>query len=246
MTTDPKLSDWLGMEYCSSLTKCTLLRRYKRFLADVRLDDGTEITVHCPNPGSMMGVAPEGAPAWISTSPNKNRKLTHTLELVDVDGGLVAINTNNPNKIGEEATRAGKIPELTGFASIKREVKYGENSRIDILLDMPGGSQTFVEIKNVHLMRQQGLAEFPDSVTTRGAKHLSELTSMRAQGARAVMLFIVQRMDCETLKPAEDLDPAYAKALRSAAAAGVETLCYDCEVTVDGVTLRKKLPVILD
>ncbi len=234
------------MEFPSPLLPGVLVKRYKRFLADIELDSGETITAHCPNPGSMMGVAPPGAPAWVSVSPSKTRKLPHTFELVEVDGGLVAINTNNPNKIAAEAIAAGRIPKLAAFAALRREVKYGENSRIDILLEGDGdAAPTYVEVKNVHLMRDGGLAEFPDSVTTRGAKHLRELVGVAAKGARAVMLFIVQRMDCERLRPAEDLDPAYAAALRHAAANGVETLCYDCEITLNGVELRRPLPVKL-
>ncbi|MEO0398501.1 MAG: DNA/RNA nuclease SfsA [Pseudomonadota bacterium] len=234
------------MRFPSELSRGVLERRYKRFLADITLENGEEITGHCPNPGSMLGVAPEGAPAWVSLSPSKTRKLPYTLELVKVDGGLVAINTNNPNKIGAEAIEAGLIPELTGYETLKREVKYGENSRIDILLS--GGRRdrpAYVEIKNVHLMRAPGLAEFPDSVTKRGAKHLVELANQKAAGDRAVMLFIVQRTDCRSLAPADDLDPEYGRALRAAVAAGVEVLCYDCEVTTNEVRLRRPLPVTL-
>ncbi|MBI1392873.1 MAG: DNA/RNA nuclease SfsA [Alphaproteobacteria bacterium] len=233
------------MEFPSPLRRGTLLRRYKRFLADVRLEDGSEATVHCPNPGSMLGVAPPGAPAWVSVSANRNRKLAMTLELVEVDGGLVAINTNNPNRIAAEAITEGRIPSLSPAAGLRREVKYGANSRIDILLESDGAPPTYVEVKNVHMMRSPGLAEFPDSVTARGAKHLRELSDVRAGGARSVMLFVVQRMDCERLRPAADLDPAYAAALRNAVDAGVETLCYDCEITTAAATLRRPLPIEL-
>ncbi|MEM6414206.1 MAG: DNA/RNA nuclease SfsA [Pseudomonadota bacterium] len=232
------------MLFPSPLQQGLLKKRYKRFLADITLDTGEEITAHCPNPGSMMGVAPANAPAWVSLSPSKTRKLPHTLELVKVDGGLVAINTNNPNKIGAEAITNGLIPELTGYKEIQREVKYGENSRIDILLS--GGRRkkpAYVEIKNVHLMREKGLAEFPDSVTARGAKHLRELSEMRANGYRAIMLFIVQRMDCKQFTTAVDLDPTYAQSLLEAIKAGVEVLCYDCEITTNEVRLRKPLAV---
>ena len=232
------------MRFPSPLIRGRLIKRYKRFLADVILEDGEEVTAHCANPGSMMGVAPEGAPVWLSRSDSKTRKLKYSWELVEVDGGLVAINTGNPNKIGAEAIECGFIPELTGYGELRREVKYGENSRIDILLE--GGRRrkpAYVEIKNVHLMREPGLAEFPDCVTARGAKHLDELAAMVADGARAVMLYIVQRSDCQTFRPAADLDPVYAERMGAARKAGVELLCYDCEVTSSEVRLRKALPI---
>jgi len=191
-----------------------------------------------------MGVAPPGARAWISTAQSKNRKLPRTLELVEVDDTLVAINTNNPNRIAAEAIEQGQIVELQGYACLRREVRYHKNSRIDLLLDDgPGGSDCLVEIKNVHLKRETGLAEFPDSVTARGVKHLEALGAEKAQGRRAVMLFIVQRGDCERFSTAPDLDPAYHRAFENALAAGVEALCYDCDINLGGVTLRKALPI---
>ncbi|MEO0612202.1 MAG: DNA/RNA nuclease SfsA [Pseudomonadota bacterium] len=231
------------MDFPSPLTKATLIKRYKRFLADLTLADGTEVTAHCANPGSMMGVAPTGATAWLSWSDSKTRKLPWSLELVEVDNTLVAINTNNPNKIGTEAIKAGLIPPLSGYETLRREVKYSVNSRIDILLNGPGKPDCYVEIKNVHLMRTPGLAEFPDSVTSRGAKHLGDLSAMVAAGHRAVMLYIVQRGDCDSFALARDLDPAYGKAMDAARAAGVDVLCYDCDVSVSGVTARRPLPV---
>ncbi len=239
------------MKFPSALQSGRLIRRYKRFLADIALDPSEgaaveTITAHCANPGSMMGVAPEGARVWVSRSASKTRKLPYSWELVEVDGGLVAINTSNPNAIATEAIAAGRIPALSGYSSLARERPYGTSSRIDILLeDSSAGRSCFVEVKNVHLMRQRGLAEFPDCVTTRGAKHLAELTNIVASGSRAVMLFIVQRSDCDRLSPARDLDPAYAAALEAAASSGVELLCYDCQVSLDGVSLRHQLPIVL-
>ena len=192
----------------------------------------------------MLGVAIEGAPVWVSRHDGKGRKLPYSWELIDLDGVLVPINTSNPNKIAFEAVDGGLIPELTGYNSIRREVKYGEGSRIDLLLE--GGRRKvpcYVEIKNVHLSRKKGLAEFPDSVTARGAKHLGELMKVAESGARAVMLFIVQRSDCQRFRPAADLDPKYAALLAEAAENGVEILCYDCEVTLTEVVLRKPLEV---
>lgn len=235
------------MKFASPLLTGTLRKRYKRFLADITLDDGQEITAHCANPGSMMGVAPEGAPVWVSEHHGKGRKLPYSWELADIDGTLIAINTSNPNKIAYEAIEKGMIPELSGYGNIRREVKYGEASRIDLLLDEGKGKRAdqpcYVEIKNVHLMRDPGLAEFPDSVTARGTKHLRELSAMVETGARAVMLYIVQRGDCARFAPAADLDPAYAAALTEAVKAGVETLCYDCEITTNEVVLRKALEI---
>ena len=238
------------MRFASPLLRGTLRKRYKRFLADITLDDGREITAHCANPGSMMGVAPQDAPVWVSEHHGKGRKLPYSWELVSVDDTLVAINTGNPNKIAHEAIAKGMIPELAGYAQIRPEVKYGASSRIDLLLEGGKGKRAgrpcYVEIKNVHLMRQPGLAEFPDSVTTRGAKHLAELSAMVESGARAVMLYIVQRGDCARLAPAADLDPGYAAALAEAVKAGVETLCYDCEITTSEVVLRKPLEILLE
>lgn len=232
------------MRLPSPLQRGKLLQRYKRFLADIELADGRTVTAHCANPGSMLGVAIDGAPVWAHEHGDKKRKLAFSWELVEVDNTLVPVNTSNPNKIAFEAIKAGVIPELSGYGDIAREVKYGEGSRIDLLLS--GGRRKkpcFVEVKNVHLSRARGLAEFPDSVTTRGAKHLRELSHVAAAGSRAVMLFVVQRSDCQRFAPAGDLDPAYAEALKSAHAAGVELLCYDCEVTTAEVVLRKALEI---
>lgn len=232
------------MEFSAPLQTGRLIRRYKRFLADITLDTGEEITAHCANPGSMMGIAIEGAKVWVSKSTNKARKFPYSWEMVEVDETLVPINTSNPNKIGAEAIAAGMVPALNDYQSIQREVKYGENSRIDLLLTE--GSDTkpcYVEIKNVHLMRSPGLAEFPDSVTARGAKHLGELARMAETGARAVMLFIVQRMDCQEFSVAADIDQKYAAAFQAALDAGVETMCYDCAITTTHVELRKELPI---
>ena len=233
------------MLFSTPLKPGRLVQRYKRFLADIELDDGRAITAHCPNPGSMMGLKAPGSPVWVSEHDDPKRKLKFTLELVEADGDLVAVNTMNPNKIAEEAILAGKIAELSSHDRLRREVKYGANSRIDLLLEHDDRPPTYVEVKNCHLMRRPGLAEFPDSVTTRGAKHLGELSDMVKDGARAVQLFIVQRMDCTILSPARDLDPNYAEALTAAAHAGVEVLAYDCAINLTGVTVRKPLEVAL-
>lgn len=235
------------MRLPAPLVKGRLKKRYKRFLADVILEDGREGVAHCANPGSMLGVAVENAPVWVHEHGDPKRKLAFSWELVEVDGTLIPVNTTNPNKIVPEAIERGVIPELSGYGDIAREVKYGQSSRIDLLLT--GGRRKkscYVEIKNVHLRRRPGLAEFPDSVTKRGAKHLEELSGVAAQGDRAVMLFVVQRGDCARFAPAADLDPAYAEALKRAASAGVELLCYDCEITTSEIVLRKALEIELE
>jgi sugar fermentation stimulation protein A len=234
------------VRFPAPLLRGTLQRRYKRFLADIRLDDGRGITAHCANPGSMMGVAVEGARAFVSEHKDAKRKLPFSWQISEVDGVLIPVNASNPNRIVAEALADQVIPELSGYKDIRSEVKYGEKSRVDFLL--AGGRRRkpcYVEVKNVHLMRQTGLAEFPDSVTARGVKHLKELAAAKSAGARAVMLFVVQRNDCNRLRPAADLDPAYAAALKEAAKAGVELLCYDCEVTTAEVVLRRPLEIDL-
>ena len=230
------------MEFCSPLERGRLVQRYKRFFADVVLDDGREITAHCPNPGAMLGLNTPGLPAWVSRSDSPTRKLAHTLELVDVDGGLVGINTLHPNRIVAEALAADAIPELGGYAEVRREVKYGAASRVDFLLSGPDRPPCWLEIKNVHLSRGDGLAEFPDCVAARSLKHLGELSREVAGGARAVMLYVIQRGDCGLFDTAPDLDPAYAKGLTEAARAGVEVLCYDCDISCERIVLRRRLP----
>jgi sugar fermentation stimulation protein A len=225
-----------------------LIRRYKRFLADVQLDAGDEITAHCANPGSMMGLATPGARVWLAVSDDPKRKLRHSWKLVEADFGwnspqLVGIDTGHPNRIAEEAVAAGAIPELAGYGAIRREVRYGRNSRIDLLLSGDGRPDAYVEVKNVHLMRRPGLIEFPDSVTSRGAKHLEELGDMVEAGARAVMLFVIQ-MDGERFDIARDIDKAYDVAFRRALARGVETLAYVCRVETTAITLARRVPIV--
>ncbi|MBC00974.1 MAG: DNA/RNA nuclease SfsA [Rhodobacteraceae bacterium] len=220
------------MQFPEALVSGRLTRRYKRFLADVVLDDtGEEITAHCANPGAMLGLTAPGSRVYLSRSDNPKRRLKYSWELIEADETLVGINTAHPNALVEEALQAGLVPELSGFASLRREVKYGRNSRIDILLEAESAPPVYVEVKNVHLMRAAGLAEFPDSVTARGAKHLVEMSDMVAAGARAAMVYLVQRGDCETLSLARDIDPAYAAAFDAARAAGVEAYALGCSVS---------------
>ena len=235
------------MRFPSPLQRGVLVRRYKRFLADVTLDDGQETTVHVPNPGAMLGLAEPGMGVWLSRSASKTRKLPLTLELVEADGGLVGVNTMNPNRIvaealGTGALAAGAIPELACYATVRPEVRYGEASRIDFLLTGEDRPPCWLEVKNVHLMREAGLAEFPDCVAARSTRHLRELEGMVAQGHRAVQLFIVQRMDCGRFDTAGDLDPTYHTALRHAAQAGVEVLVYRCTLSTEGVSAAGRIP----
>ena len=232
------------MKFDTPLVSGKLLKRYKRFLADVVLDgDGSEITAHCANPGSMLGLKEPGSRVWLSLSDNPKRKLKYSWELIEVDGALVGINTAHPNRLVEEALERGMIPALSGYQTLRREVKYGKNSRIDILLEGGDGSKTYVEVKNVHLMREQGLAEFPDSVTARGAKHLAELAGMVAEGHRAAMVFLVQRPDCAVLSLAGDIDPTYAAAFADARSAGVEAFAIGCEISIDGIEASKPVEI---
>lgn len=229
------------MDFPSPLRRGRLVARYKRFFADVVLDDGAEITAHCPNPGAMLGLNTPGLPVWVSRSDDPKRKLAHTLELVEVDGGLVGINTMHPNRLVAEALAAGAIPELAGYASHRREVKYGEASRIDFLLETPDRPACWLEVKNCHFVRTPGLAEFPDCVAARSLKHLRELEAMIAEGDRAAVLFVVQRADCDAFSACRDLDPAFSDGLERTADAGVEVLAYACELSISGIRLTRRI-----
>jgi len=240
------------MRFTSELIPATLIRRYKRFLADVELADGTILTAHVANPGAMTGLQAEGARVWLSKSPSLARKLPYSWELIEADFGggseLTGVNTMHPNPIVAEALAANIIPELAGYGSIRREVKYGrtingKGSRVDFLLEDPARPPCYVEVKNVHLMRRVGVAEFPDSVTARGAKHLDELAEMVASGARAVMLFVIQIGSARTFVLARDIDPAYARAFDRARAAGVEALAWTCSLTRDEIRLERPVPI---
>lgn len=221
-------------------TQGTLIKRYKRFLADVRLDNDKIITAVCSNTGSMKSCSDPGSRVCLSISDNPNRKYAHTWELVYANDTWVGINTHLPNKLVFRAIQKDLIPELGGYTTIRKEVKYGENSRIDILLST-GDKKCYVEVKNVTLV-EDNVARFPDAVSARGTKHLNELMNMIDQGHRAVMFYLVQRADATTFRPADDIDPLYADTLRQAHQHGVEILVYAANVSIDEITLGKALP----
>ena len=235
------------MRFSAPLIPATLVKRYKRFLADVVLPSGETITAHVANPGAMTGLAAPGAQVWLSKSDKPGRKLPYSWELVEVDLGggleLVGVNTGHPNPLIGTALADGAIAELAGYGSIRREVKYGRNSRVDFLLEGQGKSPCYLEVKNVHLMRRQGLAEFPDCVTARGAKHLAELSDMMAAGNRAVMLFLIQIGSATRFALARDIDPAYGAAFDKARAAGVEAIAYRCGVTTEGIVVAGRVEI---
>jgi sugar fermentation stimulation protein A len=232
------------MRFPSPLVEARLIRRYKRFLADVQFADGSVATVHVANPGSMIGLTAEGSRVLVSRAQNPARKLAWSLELIEADGTLVGVNTAHPNRLVADAIGEGTIVELAGYGGLRREVAYGKNSRIDILLTSGTRPDAYVEVKNVHLSRRPPRAEFPDSVTARGAKHLDELAAMVRDGMRGVMVYLVHRADAVDFTLARDLDPAYAAAFDKARAAGVEMLVYGCQVTPEEVAVAGRLPLI--
>ena len=226
------------------LARGRLLARYKRFFADVRLDDGREITAHCPNPGAMLGLNTPGLRALVSPSANPKRSLAWTLEMVEADEGLVGINTMRPNALVAEALADGAIPALTGYEHVRREVRYGAASRVDFLLQSAGRPPCWLEVKNCHLRRAGDLAEFPDCIAARSRRHLAELAARVAVGERAVQLFVVQRTDCTRFAACVELDPAYAAALDEAHAAGVEILVHACDIDERQIRIGRALPWI--
>lgn len=228
------------MRFQTPLEPATLIRRYKRFLADIRLEDGREAVAHCANPGSMMGLAEPGMRIWVEPNDDPKKKLKYGWRLVEHDTGhFTGVDTSVPNRALRAALEAGEVAGLEGYDSVRPEVKYGENSRIDFLLQGAGRRDAYVEVKSVTLMREAGMAEFPDSVTARGAKHLAELAAMAQTGHRAVMLYLIQRTDARAFRLAEDIDPAYAAAFGAARAAGVEALAFDTAISPEGITLGR-------
>ncbi|KIZ36077.1 DNA/RNA nuclease SfsA [Stutzerimonas xanthomarina] len=235
------------MRFAQPLEQGRLVRRYKRFLADIITDEGEALCIHCPNTGSMLNCMSEGARVWFQRSSDPRRKLPGTWELVETpQGRLACVNTARANPLVEEALLNGQIAELAGFSTLKREVAYGvENSRVDFRLDY-AGTAAFVEVKSVTLgFAETPVAAFPDAVTTRGARHLRELATLARAGVRAVQLYCVNLSGIEAVRPAEEIDPAYAAALREAQAAGVEVLAYGVDLSVEELRIAGRLPVLL-
>ncbi len=235
------------MRFEMPLIEGRLIQRYKRFLADIALPDGSIVTAHCANPGAMLGLKEPGSRVLLSRSGNPARKLAFDWEFVEAaPGGVlqwIGINTMRPNKLVAEALREKRIPALTGYGTIRAEVKYGAASRVDFLLTEPGEPPCYLEIKNCHLMREAGLAEFPDCVAARSARHMQELAAMKRTGARAVILYVVQ-MRAERFDIARDIDPACDRAFRDGLAAGVEAFAFTCRISGSEIVLDREIPVI--
>ena len=234
------------MDFSSKLIKAKFIKRYKRFFSDHKLEDGSLVTAHCANTGAMLGVTKEGVTSWLSKSNDPKRKLKWSWELVQINKTIIGINTHNPNKIVQEAIQNNKIKELIDYSILKREVKYGTNSKIDILLQDDSKKDCYVEIKNVHLSREKGLAEFPDAITTRGAKHLRELSLISKSGLRAVMLYLIQRNDCNFFKIAQDIDTEYAEEFNNAIKAGVEVICMDTILSNKAINIGKNIQLLIN
>jgi sugar fermentation stimulation protein A len=226
------------------LIRGILLKRYKRFLADVRLDNGKIVTAHCPNTGSMEGCSESGQPVYLSLHDNPKRKLKYTWELIEMPTSLVGVNTLVPNRLVFQSAEAGLISELAEYETVEREVKIGNNSRLDLRLSNGQKDRCYVEIKNCTMV-DNGVARFPDAVTTRGLKHLNELESLVKSGSRCVMFYFIQRMDARVFKPADQIDPDYGKGLRRVVNQGVEILIYDVFIDLAGIKLNRKIPFIL-
>lgn len=231
------------MRFARPLVRGTLVRRYKRFLADVMLEDGTAVTAHCANPGAMLGLVAAGTTVWLEPTDAPGRKLGHSWRLVELPGAFVGIDASLPNRLVAEALAAGNIPALAEYRDVRPEVRYATRSRVDFLLTASGRPDLYLEVKNVHLSRSEGLAEFPDSVTARGARHLDDLATMVAAGHRAMMLYLVQRTDCTRFRVSGDLDPAYAQAFARAHAGGVEAIAHAARIAPDGVWLDREIAV---
>ena len=233
------------MRITQPIVQGRLIKRYKRFLADVELADGAILTAHCPNPGRMIGCSEPGSTVWLRDSQDKKRKLLYTLQTVEASGVRINVDTGLPNACVPEAVEAGEIPELRGYDTARREVKYGSSSRIDLLLEKSSGERCYVEIKSTTMAEgEYGL--FPDAVTARGLKHLDELVEVVSSGHRAVMFFFISRGDVTRFAPADDIDPAYADRLREAARAGVELLAWTSNVTPSELTLKEPVTVDLE
>lgn len=232
------------MRYAHPLIPATLLRRYKRFLADMQLANGSQITVHCANPGSMLSLAVAGRRCWLSHHPGTTRKLEYSWELEEASTGCIGINTARANAVVGEALASGAVPELAGWPIMRREVPDGDASRLDFHLSGGDRADCWLEVKSVTMSRVSGLAEWPDATTSRGARHLESLSRLAAGGAQATLLFLAQRPDCTVFRIAADIDPSYAAAFAAVDRAKVRILAYDCAVSPDGIELRKPLTVL--
>ncbi|KAB0264836.1 DNA/RNA nuclease SfsA [Microvirga brassicacearum] len=236
------------MLFSEPLLEGRLIERYKRFLADILLADGSVVTAHCANPGAMLGLKEPGSRVLLSRAGNPKRKLAYNWELVEVAAGggpnqLVGINTSRPNALVAEALRGNRLAPFVGYDRVRPEVKYGRNSRIDFLLEKDGAPPCYLEVKNCHLMRQPGFAEFPDCIAARSAKHLYELVDMVEGGARAALVYVIQ-MEAERFDVARDIDPVYDRAFRHALAAGVESYAYMCRVNAEGVEIERAVEIV--
>ncbi|MEL6585871.1 MAG: DNA/RNA nuclease SfsA [Pseudomonadota bacterium] len=232
------------MRFATPLVPATLVRRYKRFLSDAVLEDGRHVVAHCPNSGAMLGLNQPGRRIWLEPNDDPKKKLDYGWRLVELeDGHMAGIDTSVPNRVVGEALRAGHVPGLESYGTVRAEVKYGTRSRVDFLLTEDGLPDAYVEVKNVHLRRDSTLAEFPDCVTERGAKHLRELSLMVAGGHRAVMLYLVQRTDCDAFALAQDLDPGYAKAYAEARRTGVEAICMGTRISTEEIVIGSPIPL---
>ncbi len=231
------------MRFPSPLIPARLVRRYKRFLADVVLErDGQEVTAHCPNPGAMLGLAEPGMRVWLEPNDDPKKKLKFGWRLVEFDEGhWVGIDTSVPNRVVGDALRAKSIVEFSSYDQVRAEVPYGEKSRVDFLLTQSGQPDLYLEVKNAHLMRKDKLAEFPDCVTARGARHLDDLAEMVRKGHRAVMFYLIQRTDCDQFALARDLDPTYGRHFDRAIEAGVEVMCFGTQIDTKGVALGDRV-----
>ncbi|MEM8665257.1 MAG: DNA/RNA nuclease SfsA [Pseudomonadota bacterium] len=226
-----------------NLVEATWVERRKRFMLDVRLDDGEALTAHCPNTGAMTGLIRPGAKVLLSKSDNPKRKYAYTLEAVEADGTFVGVNTQNPNRIVAALARA-RVAPFPPSGEIRPEVRYGKNERIDLLISEEDKPPLYVEVKNVHLVEAPGEASFPDCVTARGAKHLDALAEEVRQGNRALMVFLIQRGDVDRFRLAREIDPAYAEAFDKAAAAGVEMAAIRCNVSRKGIEAAGMVPIL--
>lgn len=234
------------MRFQTPLEPARLIRRYKRFLADVELEaDGQIVVAHCANPGSMLGLAEPGTRIWVEPNDDPRKKLKYGWRLVDHENNhFTGVDTSLPNRALKAALQSRQIPEFSAYGTVRPEQRYGEKSRIDFLLQEDGLPDAYVEVKSVTLSRQPGLAEFPDSVTARGTKHLEELARMAREGHRAVLFYLVQRTDCQRVAIAADIDPAYGAAFQAARAAGLEILAYGTRLSPEEVTLDGKLGIV--